>query len=374
MTNKITQSGQPAASPAPASQVYTWEASNAAIAARYGLDPADVLRFDTNTSPAPPGRLPEWLAQLFDPSLNEYPDSSYAELTDAAAAYIGVRPEQVVVGAGADEVLDMVAKAFLPAGSAALVPIPTYPMYGVLTSQRDARIVSVPRLARDAGFSLDLEAVVARLEDVRVVWLCSPNNPTGQQEPPDQLRAVLSAAETVADPPLVVVDEAYFEFIDSSLVASIEAHRRLLVVRTMSKAFALAGARVGFGIGAREVIERLERVRPPGSISTISAHVASRALAEPGYARDNVTRIVAEREWLSERLTQLGLAPSPSVTNFLLVRFGQHDAAEAAADMLLRHGIVPRTFGPANPLRGHLRLTVRSRPENERLVQVLGRL
>jgi histidinol-phosphate aminotransferase len=374
MTNKITQSGQPAASPAPASQVYTWEASNAAIAARYGLDPADVLRFDTNTSPAPPGRLPEWLAQLFDPSLNEYPDSSYAELTDAAAAYIGVRPEQVVVGAGADEVLDMVAKAFLPAGSAALVPIPTYPMYGVLTSQRDARIVSVPRLARDAGFSLDLEAVVARLEDVRVVWLCSPNNPTGQQEPPDQLRAVLSAAETVADPPLVVVDEAYFEFIDSSLVASIEAHRRLLVVRTMSKAFALAGARVGFGIGAREVIERLERVRPPGSISTISAHVASRALAEPCYARDNVTRIVAEREWLSERLTQLGLAPSPSVTNFLLVRFGQHDAAEAAADMLLRHGIVPRTFGPANPLRGHLRLTVRSRPENQRLVQVLGRL
>ncbi len=374
MTDTTAQPGQSAASPAAASQVYTWEPSNAAIAARYGLDPANVLRFDTNTSPTPPGQLPGWLAEPFDPSLNEYPDSSYAELSAAAAAYIGVRREQVVVGAGADEVLDIVAKAFLPAGSAALVPIPTYAMYGVLTSQRDARIVGVPRLAGEAGFALDVDSVIARLGEVRVLWLCAPNNPTGRQEPPDNLMAVLAAAEEVADPPLVVVDEAYFEFVGSSLVSRIEKHHRLLVVRTMSKAFALAGVRVGFGIGAREVIERLERVRPPGSISTVSAQLAARALAEPGYARDNVKALVAEREWLSERLTQLGLAPSPSVTNFLLVRFGQHDAAEAAADMLLRHGIVPRTFGPANPLRGHLRLTVRSRPENQRLVQVLGRL
>ncbi|HUG48676.1 MAG TPA: aminotransferase class I/II-fold pyridoxal phosphate-dependent enzyme, partial [Candidatus Limnocylindria bacterium] len=138
---------------APASQVYTWEPSNAAIAARYGLDPARILRFDTNTSPLPPAFVADELAEAsFDPPLNEYPDSSYAELTAAAADYVGVAPHELVVGAGADEVLDMIAKAFLPAASAALVPVPTYAMYGVLTSQRAARIVAVPRLGPASNY------------------------------------------------------------------------------------------------------------------------------------------------------------------------------------------------------------------------------
>src|SRR5690349_13263069 len=130
---------------ASSSQVYTWEPSNAAIAERYGLRPEQVLRFDTNTSPLPPPFAAQVLAGDFDPSLNEYPDSSYEELTAAAAAYTGVEPHEIAVGAGADEILDLVAKAYLSAGSAALVPIPTYAMYGVMTSQRAARIVSVPR-------------------------------------------------------------------------------------------------------------------------------------------------------------------------------------------------------------------------------------
>jgi len=140
------------------SQVYTWEPSNAAIAARYGLRPEDILRFDTNTSPLPPPFLAEALREPIDPPLNEYPDSSYEELTAAASTYVEAAPQELVVGAGADEILDLVAKAYLPAGAAALVPIPTYPMYGVLTSQRAARIVAVPRLGRDAAFALDVNA------------------------------------------------------------------------------------------------------------------------------------------------------------------------------------------------------------------------
>src|SRR3954447_16193145 len=126
-----------------ASQVYTWEPSDAAIAERYGLKPSDILRFDTNTSPVPPRFVAEALSAPLNPTLNEYPDSSYEELTTAAAVYAGVEPREVSVGGGADEVLDLVAKACLPAGSAALVPVPTYPMYGVLTTQRAARIVPV---------------------------------------------------------------------------------------------------------------------------------------------------------------------------------------------------------------------------------------
>jgi histidinol-phosphate aminotransferase len=359
---------------APASQVYTWEPSNEAIAARYGLRPEDVLRFDTNTSPQPPAWLSEALRGPFDPTINEYPDSSYAELTAAAAEYSGVGPHEVIVGAGADEIIDLVAKAFLPAGSAALVPIPTYSMYGVLTSQRAARIVSVPRLGPANGFRLDLPATIVKLDEVKVVWLCSPNNPTGLPDTSADLDEVLPAAAELRDPPIVVVDEAYFEFHGESVVKWRYQYPNLLAIRTVSKAFALAGARVGYGIGSRSVIERLERVRPPGSISTTSAHVATQALRNPAYAAANAAALQKEREWLAQELATRGWQPHPSVCNFLLVRIGEHAAAEHAADNLLRHGIVPRTFGPANPLRGHLRLTVRSRAENARLLEVIERL
>jgi len=145
-------------------------------------------------------------------------------------------------------------------------------------------------------------------------------------------------------------------------------------VRTVSKAFGLAGIRVGFAVGSRAVIERLERVRPPGSISTPSAHLAAAALRDPAYALENVRWLTTERDWLSAQLTALGWQPTPSVTNFLLVRVGDHETAERAAEALLRAGIVPRTFGPANPLRGHLRLTVRTRAENERLLATIASL
>ncbi len=349
------------------SQVYTWEPSNATIAARYGLRPQDILRFDTNTSPIAPEWLTQALAGPFAPPLNEYPDSSYAELAAAAAGYVGADTHELVVAAGADEVLDLVAKAFLASGSGALVPIPTYPMYGVLTSQRAARIVSVPRRGAADGFALDVPAVIKRLPEVRVVWLCTPNNPTAAVEDSTDIEAILTAAAQLSDPPLVVVDEAYIEFGGTTVVPWRGRFPQLLVVRTVSKAFGLAGVRVGFGIAGRSVIERLERVRPPGSISTASAHVAARALAAPEYALANARALATERDWLAAQLRELRWQPLPSVTNFLLVRIGEgdHAAAEQAADGLLRAGVVPRTFGPANPLRGHLRLTVRSRKEND---------
>jgi histidinol-phosphate aminotransferase len=365
---------QPKAPAAPQSQVYTWEPSNSAIAARYGLRPEDILRFDTNTVPLPPALLPDALRGPFEPSVNEYPDSSYQEVTDAAAAYYGVEPHELIIGAGADEVLDLIAKTYLPLGAAAMVPIPTYAMYGVLTGQRAAKITAVPRLGPADGYALDVRAMVARLGEVRLVWLCSPNNPTGAADSPADLEAVISAAADLPDPVTVAVDEAYYEFGGQTLIGLRTRYRNLVAVRTTSKAFALAGARVGFGVADRSVIERLERVRPPGSVSTISAHVAALALRSPHYALDNVAMLSAEREWLASGLTARGWQPAPSTTNFLLVTIGNHDAAERAADGLLHAGIVPRTFGPANPLRGHLRLTVRSRPENERLLEVVERL
>jgi histidinol-phosphate aminotransferase len=354
------------------SNVYTWEPPDRVIAARYGADPASILRFDLNTSPAPPEMLAEALRGPFDPPVNEYPDSTYAGLAEAAAAYVGVEPLEILVGCGADEVLDIIAKAYLKPGHGSIVPIPTYSMYGVLTDQRDARIIAVPRLGPEGRFALDMPAMLAALPDAAAVWLTVPNNPTGAPEAVSDIEALLEAGATLdGGGPVVVVDEAYIEFDPPSVVELTRRYPSLIVIRTMSKAFALPGLRVGYGIAQRGTIARLERFRPPGSVSTVSASIATKALLAPEVARANADAIVAEREWFAQGLNEVGLAPYPSVTNFLLVPIGTQPEAEAATEHLLRGGIVPRTFGPANPLRGHLRFTVRDRAGNERFLEVI---
>jgi histidinol-phosphate/aromatic aminotransferase/cobyric acid decarboxylase-like protein len=210
------------------------------------------------------------------------------------------------------------------------------------------------------------------LAGASVVWLCDPNNPTGAREDPDRLLVLLDVASAVPDRPLVVIDEAYAEFVEGSAVSWLDRYPHLLVVRTLSKAFALAGARVGYAAGSRSVIARLESVRPPGSISTISATLGAQALGRPDVARANAARLSAEREWLTERLTAAGWPPQPSVTNFLLVPLGDATRSGAAGEHLLRSGIVPRTFPAEHPLAAQLRLTVRSRQENERLLAVIA--
>jgi histidinol-phosphate aminotransferase len=357
---------------AASSNVYTWEPPNRVIAARYGLDPGDILRFDTNTSPAVLSYLPEVLEGPWDPPLNEYPDSTYAELAEAAADYVGARPEEILVGCGADEVLDIIAKTHLAPGRRSLVPVPTYSMYAVLTGQRGAELVPVPRRDAASGYALDVAATIAALPEAGVVWLCVPNNPTGTPEAHEDLRALLDAAAALpAGGPAVVVDEAYVEFHPRSLVELREHYPALIVVRTLSKAFALTGLRVGYAVAARPTIERLERMRPPGSLNTLSAKAAARALRRPQIAATNAAALGEEREWLAARLTRAGLAPLPSVTNFLLCPIGTPEAADDLNEALLRAGIVVRTFGPDSPLAGHLRFTVRDREQNERFLSVI---
>lgn len=353
----------------PVSQVYTWEPSNQWIAERYGLQPSDVLRFDLNTSPTAPDFLAQALAGPFDPPLNEYPDSLYGDLAQAAADYVGAGRYEILVGAGADEVLDIIAKTFIPAGGRAIVPIPTYSMYGVLTTQREARIDAIPRRSAADGFGADLETIISRLDGTDVVWLCAPNNPTGSPEPLEGIVRVLDAAAQLGTKaPTIVVDEAYFEFSRQTTVPLRDTYPHLVTVRTLSKAFALPGMRVGYAIASRPTIEKLERNRPPGSISTVSAAVATWALRRPELAAAMVERVAPERAWLQAQLEDAGWPTYPSITNFVLARIGTPEEAEDATDWLLRHGIVSRTFGPANPLRGHLRFTVRTREDDERLV------
>ena len=357
---------------------YAWEATDEQVCERYGVPPATIVRFDLNTSPAPPGLALRLLqAGAYGRPISEYPPSDYRGLVDAAAETYGVGREELLVGAGADEILDLVAKAFLPPGAGAVIPTPTYAMYRVLTEQRPARPIAVPRRSAANGYALDLPAVREAARAAAVVWLCSPNNPTGLPEPAGSIAELL--AGLLADAhgrvaPVVVLDEAYAEFVGTSLVGLRAAYPRLVVVRTASKAYALAGLRVGFAIARHELLVEMAPYRPPGSVSVPSVAVVTAALRAPEALRDNVSRISAERARLAAAFAALGTPASPSVTNFLLVGFGDRARAAAAAERLLRRGLVPRTFGAGHPLADHLRFTVRAPADDDRLIAALAEI
>ena len=355
---------------------YAWEATNEQVAERYGVPIESIVRFDLNTSPTPPDLVDRLLAAgQFDTPLSEYPPSDYRRLTEAAAARYGVGTDELLVGAGADEILDLVAKAFLVEGARSVLPAPTYAMYRVLTEQRGAEIITVLRRPPAEGWALDVGAVRAAARGSSVVWLCSPNNPTGLAEPDGLIETLLGGlAADSPEPPIVVLDEAYAEFVGTSLLPLREAYPRLIVVRTASKAYALAGLRVGFAIADAEVIARMNPYRPPGSVSTVSVTIVTEALLDSSILEGNLARVETERTRLADGLAEAGWSVGPSVTNFLLVDFGSPERAAATAEGLLTRGLVPRTFGMGHVLASYLRLTVRDADENDRLIEAARQL
>lgn len=375
---------------------WTWEATNQEVAARYGVPLDRVVRFDQNTAPAPPAPVAELLAAgVFEVALSEYPPSDYGRLITAAAARYGVSREELLVGAGADEILDLVAKTFIPHGGAALVPVPSYPMYAILTEQRGASVIRVARRPAAAGYALDVDAVRAAVNDaepraavndaeprvdpgvdpgVDLIWLCNPNNPTGTAESPGVVEALLDGLRADAEAagrqtPVVLLDEAYVEFGGESGLSLRERYPRLVVARTMSKAYAIAGLRVGFAIAKPDLIDEISTYRPPGSVSIVSVEVAAALLPHPTLVQDRVADVLAERERFAGGLSAAGWTVHPSATNFVLVSFASPAAADAVAEALLARGLIPRTFPASHPLDHCIRLTVRNREQDDRLIQ-----
>jgi histidinol-phosphate aminotransferase len=340
---------------------YAWELSSEEVAARHGLRVSDVLRFDLNTSPFAPAAWDAAMEAARRERLpNEYFDTGYAELTPRLAAYCGVTPDHVVVGAGADEILDVVAKAFLDNGDRVVIPAPTYPMYAIVSEQLGAVLRRVP-LRED--FSPDVDGLVAAAADAKVLWYCCPNSPTGNATDPGRLEELVSAA-----PCLVVVDEAYAEFAGWSAAPLVARHPNLVVVRTMSKAFGMAGMRLGWAVGQPDVVELLNRVRPPNSVSRVTARLGAAALDDLASMREHVRQVVEQREPLAAGLRALGAGVDPSVTNFLLTAWSGPEEARSAAAWLEARGMVVRNYADHPVLPGHLRVTVRTAEQNERLL------
>jgi histidinol-phosphate aminotransferase len=358
---------------------WTWEATNAEVAARYGVPIEQVVRFDQNTAPSPPGAVAAVLAAgIFEVALSEYPPSDYGRLITAAADRYGVAREELLVGAGADEILDLVAKTFIPHGGSALVPVPSYPMYAILTVQRGATVVRVPRRPAAESYALDVDAVRAAVRaaepPIDVIWLCNPNNPTATAEPEGVIASLLTGlledgAASGRREPVVLLDEAYIEFGGETDLPLRATYPRLVVTRTMSKAYAIAGLRVGFGIARPELIDEISTYRPPGSVSIVSVEVATALLPDGQLVDDRVEEVTAERARFAAGLTDAGWRVSPSATNFVLVSFASPEVADVVAEGLLHRGLIPRTFPAGHPLDHCIRLTVRNRSQDDRLIE-----
>jgi histidinol-phosphate aminotransferase len=302
--------------------------------------------------------------------LNRYPEPHPQVLAQRLATLYGVKEQQLLPGRGSDESIDLLVRGFCRAGvdNVVICP-PTFGMYAVAARIQGAAVREVP-LVRDSGFALDTTGVLAACDaNTKIVFLCSPNNPTGNAMAPEAIEELLVALSERA---LVVVDEAYIEFSgDRSLTTELTRFPNLVVLRTLSKAYGLAGARVGSLIAAPEIVALLGKVIPPYSIPqlTIEAVLATLGEGQLAIQRERVAQVRAERERLSAALPSCKPVQKvwPSVANFLLVDFAAPDAvldAARAAKLLIRdmRGVSPQS----------LRITVGTIEQNDRLIRSLA--
>ena len=302
--------------------------------------------------------------------LNRYPEPHPQVLAQRLATLYGVKEQQLLPGRGSDESIDLLVRGFCRAGvDDVVICPPTFGMYAVAARIQGAAVREVP-LVRDSGFALDTTGVLAACDaNTKIVFLCSPNNPTGNAMAPEAIEELLVALSERA---LVVVDEAYIEFSgDRSLTTELTRFPNLVVLRTLSKAYGLAGARVGSLIAAPEIVALLGKVIPPYSIPqlTIEAVLATLGEGQLAIQRERVAQVRAERERLSAALPSCKPVQKvwPSVANFLLVDFAAPDAvldAARAAKLLIRdmRGVSPQS----------LRITVGTIEQNDRLIRSLA--
>ncbi|MEA3204001.1 MAG: histidinol-phosphate aminotransferase [Thermoplasmata archaeon] len=310
------------------------------------------LRLDQNTNLMGPN--PALAALRAGAAESQYPSRDSDGLLAALAEFHGHSPDNFLVANGGDEALDILVKSFGEAGAVLATPIPSYSLYPFYPKLAQMKLVEVPLRA---GFAeLDVPAILAAKP--RIVIVASPNNPTGNRFPADQVQRLVDEVDGI-----VVVDEAYIEYagLKHSLLPRVEAHDNLVVLRTFSKAYGLAGLRVGVLAANRELMGRMRLVKPPFNLGTFAERAAVAALDQQEWVDAGVKTVRSERERLATRLRKLGFRVHPTDANFLLT-----DPPLDAGELLLalrKRGILARTFPNSPAVRHCIRFTV-GRPEH----------
>jgi histidinol-phosphate aminotransferase len=319
-----------------------------------------VIKLNTNENPYPPSpRVLEALARAIDGSLRLYPDPEARALRARAAAAYGVPIDHVLAGNGSDELIALLLRAVVDPGDRVAFPVPTYSLYETLVAAHGARVVRVPF---EADFALP--AALAEAE-ARLTFLCNPNSPSGTLVP---VSAVARLAERVAG--LLVVDEAYVDFAREHALGLVGRCPNVVVLRTLSKSFSLAGLRVGLLFGPPALLAGLRVVKDSYNVSRLAQVAGEAALADLATMRANVTRVCTTRAVLTAGLERLGFRVLPSEANFVLARRPGTDLAPLARALAAR-GILVRHF-PALP--DALRISVGTDEETAALLDALAAL
>jgi len=319
-------------------------------AKQLGIPLQDLIVLSRNENPYGPS--PVVGAALQEGSFHRYPDSG--PFLEALAGFTGFSPEWLVAGAGMDEIITTICRIFLGRGDRALIPVPTYNYYALAAGLCGARPEYQTR-AESFALEQDLPA------GLKMVFLCSPNNPTGEALSEDSVRSVLEETDAI-----VFLDEAYAEFAGKSLAGLVREYQNLVVGRTLSKAFGLAGMRLGYAIAPPWITKQYRRVAPMFSISSPSLAAGTAALGDLDWMKECVRRIVSERERMREKLP----CALPSQANFLFMQTRRR--SKALAEQLLCRGIIVRDCSSFHGCGERcLRVTVGRREENDSFLEAL---
>jgi histidinol-phosphate aminotransferase len=335
------------------------------LARRHGLDPEQVAKLDFNENPYGPSPLVrEVLGNL--EHIHLYPDPVAGELRREVSEYAGVDASRILIGAGADEIISLLVHLFVEPGDVVLDLTPTYSMYGGVTLQNAGRVTHVPR---GEAFEVDVLATLAAMERERpkMVWVCSPNNPTGNLATEGEVVPLLETGVPV------VVDEAYFEFSRHTFAPLLDRYPNLIIMRTFSKLAGLAGLRVGYVLANEEVIAHAQKIKLPFNVTLAGQVAALAALRDRERLRANLDAILSERERMVALLREQGeLRAYPSDANFILCEARSGDARGLHAQ-LAAEGVFVRYF-PKPRIDNCLRISIGRPRDTDRLLAAVSKL
>lgn len=344
--------------------VYQPGKSVSEVQKEYGLKEIIKLASNENAYGCSP-KVKEAILAEFE-NTNIYPDGASVELTAALSEHLGVEPNQLIFGAGSDEVILMTARAYLMPGDETIMASTTFPQYKHNAEIEGAKIIEVP--LKDGVH--DLKAMAAQVnERTKIIWICNPNNPTGTMNTHSEMVELL---ESVPSDVLVILDEAYYEYNTSPDYADgmklLAQYPNVLLLRTFSKIYGLASLRIGYGIGRPEVIHTINQVREPFNTTRYAQSAALAALADQDFIQSCREKNKQGLEYFYREFDRLGLSYFPSIANFVMV-----DVQRPAKDVfesMIRRGIIVRQ-DPQWSMPTHIRITVGTMEQNEKCIVAL---
>ena len=340
------------------------------IAQQFNLNKDEIIKLGSNENPWGPSPKAVEAIKKEIKSINRYPESQLKELVSVVAGYSGVEDNQVIIGGdGADEIIDVLAKTFIEPGDEFIVPLPSYMYYEYLLRQYGARPVYAKwDLDRN---ELDADSIFEAITDrTKMIFLCTPNNPTGTLISKDVLSDIAFKNPDI----LIVIDEAYFEYSEVTNRDLIDEFDNIFIIRTMSKVMGLAGMRIGYGLSCSKIIEYMHRIKPVFSLTRLSFVAALNTFKDTEYIEESITKGIESRQYLYDELSKIdSLHVFPSKSNFMLIdiRNTGFTASELALE-LMKRGVIVRDCTSFKGLDEYwIRISICTLEEDKKFIDIM---